>query len=287
MKNSKPVLRLTAVLLAAFLSLGMLCACGEDEEDNPVDEDAAARLQMILSDPWYYTDDTPVAFDQAVSKEFRENGCFEYERSAAQKVFGGDKVKVSKSARNAFVKEYGTSAFDKTAGTGVFLVGDPVFSGAGHSGFYLEYTSDKGKSWSIVDGAFYSDASPQGVRISGKRVYIIMVSQAMCKSYLLYSDDLCQSFRIRDVITLLTDYAELMYFHTTDVEIIDFNAEDGSMTLGWYDYEYVQENGGDAVSFFLTAKFNGKLTEGVVESADDEYIEKTAEKLDNTDVLND
>ena len=102
MKNSKLVLRLTAVLLAAFLSLGMLCACGEDEEDNPVDEDAAARLQMILSDPWYYTDDTPVAFDQAVSKEFRENGGFEYERSAAQKVFGGDKVKVSKTACRAF-----------------------------------------------------------------------------------------------------------------------------------------------------------------------------------------
>ena len=93
---------MTAVLLAAFLSLGMLCACGEDEEDNPVDEDAAARLQMILSDPWYYTDDTPVAFDQAVSKEFRENGGFEYERSAAQKVFGGDKVKVSKTACRGF-----------------------------------------------------------------------------------------------------------------------------------------------------------------------------------------
>ena len=102
MKNSKPVLRLTAGLLAAFLSLGMLCACGEDEEDNPVDEDAAARLQMILSDPWYYTDDTLVAFDQAVSKEFRENGGFEYERSAAQKVFGGDKVKVSKTACRGF-----------------------------------------------------------------------------------------------------------------------------------------------------------------------------------------
>ena len=53
------------------------------------------------------------------------------------------------------------------------------------------------------------------------------------------------------------------------------------MTLGWYDYEYVQEMGGDAVSFFLTAKFNGTLTEGVVESADDDYISKTAEKLDN------
>ena len=44
--------------------------------------------------------------------------------------------------------------------------------------------------------------------------------------------------------------------------------------------------GGDAVSFFLTAKFNGDLTEGTVQSADDNYIEKSAEKIDNTDEMN-
>ena len=280
MKNKKTFLRLMASMLALMLSLSAMSACG-DKEDSTEDEDAAARLQAILSDPWYYTDETPVEFDQPVSKMFKKDGGFEYEKSKAQKVFGGDKVKVSKSERNTFVKENGTGVFDKAAGTGVFLVSDPAFSGMNHHGFYLEYTSDKGKSWKICESAYYTDASPQDIRKKKKKVYIFMRSEPSSKSYILYSDDLCQTFRIRDVITLLTDYAELMYFHTGDMEIIDFNAEDGSMTLGWYDYEYVQEMGGDAVSFFLTAKFNGTLTEGVVESADDDYISKTAEKLDN------
>lgn len=286
MKNHKYfLLRLMAALTAIMMTLTVMAACGE-EEDSSVDEDAAARLQSILSDPWYYTDDTPVEFDQPVSKDFQKDGGFEYEKAQAQKVFGGDKVKVSKSKRNTFVKENGVGVFDEKKGTGVFVVSDPAFSGMNHHGFYLEYTSDKGKTWKICDGAYYTDAYPKEVRMSGNRVYIVMVSEPANKSYILYSDDLCQTFRIRDVITLLSDYAELMYNHTADVEIIDFNAEDGSITLGWYDYEYVQEMGGDAVSFFLTAKFNGDLTEGTVQSADDNYIEKSAEKIDNTDEMN-
>ena len=35
------------------------------------------------------------------------------------------------------------------------------------------------------------------------------------------------------------------------------------------------------MNYFLTAKFNGDLTEGVVVSADDDYIKKSAEKSDN------
>jgi len=248
MKNKKSFLRMIASAVAICMTLCAVSACGE-KEDNSVDEDAAARLQAILSDPWYYTDDTPVEFDQPVSKEFKKNSGFEYEKAQAQKVFGGDKVKVSKSDRNAFVKENGKGVFDKASGTGVFLVSDPAFSGMNHAGFYLEYTSDKGKNWKICDGAYYTDAYPKEIRISGKKVYIVMVSEPLSKSYILYSDDLCQTFRIRDVITLLPDYAELMYCHTADVEIIDFHTEDGSMTLGWYDYEYIQETGGDAVSF--------------------------------------
>ena len=280
MKTDKNILRLLACVLAVLLSVSSMTAC-DDDEDNSVDEDAAARLQAILSDPWYYTDDTPIEFDQPLNKMFKKDGGFEYEKSKAQKVFGGDKVKVSKSERNEFVKEYGTFAFDKAAGTGACFVSDPAFSGMNHHGFYIEYTADKGQTWKICDGAYYTDAYAKDIRISGNKVYIFMVSEPSSKSYILYSDDLCRTFRIRDVITLLTDYAELMYFHTDSMDIIDFNAEEGSMTLGWYDYEYVQEMGGDAVSYFLTAKFNGDLTEGVVESADDDYISKTAEKLDN------
>ena len=283
MKN-KFYLKSLALLLAFFLMQTSMSACGESEKHDENSE-AAARLDEILSDPWYYTDDTPVEFDQPVSKAFLKDGGFEYEKSEAQKVFGGDKVKVSKSERNAFVKDYGTCVFDKAAGTGVFMVSDPEFSGMSHHGFYLEYTSDKGKSWKICDGAYYDASYPKDIRIAGERVYIILCSEPSMKSYILYSDDLCKTFRIRDVITLLPDYAELMYCHTADVAIIDFNTEDGAMTLGWYDYEYIQETGGDAVSYFLTAKFNGKLTEGSLVSADDAYISKSAEKIgDNEEI---
>lgn len=280
MKGEKRFLSRIAALLALLLALSAVSACGKDENSSE-DEDAAARLQQILSDPWYYTDDVPVEFDQPVSDLIKKDGGFEYEKAKAQKVFGGDKVKVSKSKRNAFVKEYGTGVFDESAGTGVFLINDPEFSGAGHHGFYLEYTSDKGAEWNICDGAYYTDAYVKDIRLSGNQVYLFMVSEPSNKSYILYSDDLCRTFRIRDVITLLPDYAELMYFHTGDMEILDFRAEDGSVTIGWYDYEYIEHTGGDAMNYFLTAKFNGDLTEGVVVSADDDYIKKSAEKSDN------
>ena len=282
--KKRSVLRLLAALVAVMLPLSAMSACGDAEEDSD-DDDAAATLEQVLSDPWYYTSDEPVEFEQEVSAEFQKDGGFEYEKAQAQKFFEGKKVKVAKSARNEFVKENGMSVFDKSSGTGVFLVSDPAFSGMSHHGFYLEYTSDKGKKWKIRDGAYYDSAYPKEIKLAGDRVYIIMCSEPAMKSYILYSDDLCQTFRIRDVITLLPDYAELMYCHTANVEIVDFNAEDGSMTLGWYDSEYVQETGGDAVNFFLTASFNGELTEGTVVSADDEYIQRTAETIGNNDEI--
>ena len=79
MKGEKRFLSRIAALLALLLALSAVSACGKDENSSE-DEDAAARLQQILSDPWYYTDDVPVEFDQPVSDLIKKDGGFEYEK---------------------------------------------------------------------------------------------------------------------------------------------------------------------------------------------------------------
>jgi hypothetical protein len=285
MKKQMRINRVLAAALVLLLSFGVLSGCGDDDKGTQsVDE--KVTLEQILSDPWYYTSDEPVEFDQPVNKLMKSGG-FEYEKAEAQKFFGGKPGKVSASERNQFVKTYGTGAFDKS-GTGVFLIGDPEFSGMNHSGFYLEYTSDKGNTWKLLDGAYYDSAYVTGVRISGKKVYIFLTSEPAMKSYILYSDDLCRNFRIRDVITLLPDYVELMYCHTAGVELIKFDSETGAMTLGWSDADYTGREGaeGAEAAHFLIASFNGELTEGSVDYADDEYIRNTAEKIGDFEEIN-
>ena len=263
-----------AVLVAA------ISACGDSGKNSDHNDKERQRLEQVLSNEWYYTDDTPVEFDQPVSEMFLRDGGFEYEKSVAKKFYNGKKVKYSKSRRNELVKEYGVYKFSKS-GTGVFVVSDPEFSGMNHHGFYIEYTADKGKTWKICDGAYYGPAYLYDMFLSGKRVYLVLVSGVYMKSYILYSDDFCSTFRTRDVITLLPDYAEKLYYHTQDIDVISFNEKDGSMTLGWSDGEYREKcrNEGKEQEYFLTAKFNGNLTKGKVIFADDQYISESAEEV--------
>ena len=243
-------------------------------------------MEEVLRNPWYFTDNTPLEFDQPVSEFFQKDDGFEYEKAQASEYFKEKKVKVSKNKRNAFVKNNGMFTFSD-AGTGICVVDEPEFAGMNHKGYYIEYTADKGKTWKIC-GAYYASASVDGIWLAGNRVYILMVSEAAMeeseKSYFLYSDDLCEHFYIRDPITLLPDYAELMYCHTRDVAVLDFNKDDGAMTLGWSDDEFrkLTHEEGEKDKFFLTAKFNGELTKGAVMTADNEYIRNSAEEISGT-----
>ena len=75
--------RLLTLMFAMLLFLTAVVSCGDKEEKN-ADETKAARFEETLNDPWYYTDDTPVEFDQPVSEFFQKDFGFEYEKAQAE-----------------------------------------------------------------------------------------------------------------------------------------------------------------------------------------------------------
>lgn len=263
-----------AMTLCVSVILGLTSGC-EFENKNTENQE-----QSNIDDE-DFVDNGNVELDFSVSEAFLNNEGFEYEREAANSYYGSDDYnEPSNTYRNEWVYEYGTCAFDDS-GNGVFVVEDPEAAGMNKHLVYIEYTSDYGKTWNICNGGFYSSYYFNDIKVVGKKVYFVLQSGASENRYILYSDDLCKSFKARNVAKMLPQYGESIFNDFHSVNILNIDKKDGSLILGLYDYNYVSYpvigDSDDYSSFqetnyFLIAKVNSNLSSCNVIYADDKYI---------------
>lgn len=196
----------------------------------------------------------------------------EFEREIAYRYYHNDEVRneLPDTERNQWVSgvDWGSVWGFDDEGHGVFAVG--LDAAMQQSQWYVEYTSDYGETWSGA-GMYSLVGGISDVKVSGNRVVFSVVSSANPSKYsLMYSDDLCQTFYLRNTI----DYAPASLtavlqddkdFFNMRMSLLNID-EDGSLLLGWYlinrvsvsDFEYFSDS---VCSYFLIGKTNADLTQ--------------------------
>lgn len=262
MPNKSVVGKMIAVAAAAALCLAMPClsGCGQSPEKGTSGQ---SQVSAEISDVF--------TFEDRVEEGFLNDGGFQYEKYKAAEVFGGKAKSPSDTKRNKWVEDYGECAFD-TSGTGVFVVTDPEYAGMHHYMYYFETTSDKGKTWQVQKNSMYGSHYCGDIRISGKKVYLFTNSYVGENACVVFSDDLCDSFKTIDPLRLLPNYSELKNVTASTMSVLNFNRSTGETVVGFGDLEYSQNE----KESFLIARFNGDFTEGKVLYSDEDYISSAA-----------
>lgn len=269
--------------LATVVALALLCGCTPSSDAvSQSDKSITVQNTQLDYENWYFTDNDIVEWHGSTSKEFMNEKNFQYEREAARRYYQRDNYKELKDTpRNEMLDAYGLCAFD-SKGNGVFVIEDPEGLGMHHHMYYIEYTTDYGKTWNVSNKYFYFSYYIYELRVIGNRVLMIAGSDVQSKSFILYSDDMCKTFRRCDIAAHLPEYKKNLFYRTENMQILDVNQKDGSIILGFYDEKETYypsfgeyNNIGSEKKQFLIVRANREFKSFEVIYADDEYIEKT------------
>ena len=195
----------------------------------------------------------------------------EFEREIAYRYYHGSesRTELTDTERNQWMSgiDWGSVWGFDDKGHGVFAVG--LDASMQQSQWFIEYTSDYGETWSGA-GMYSLVGWITDVRVAGNRVVFSVTSNMYDSKYsLMYSDDLCQSFYLRDTIDFAPASLTAVLQDEKDEPKMGMNilniGDDGSVVLGWYlknhinisGFEYFNDN---VCNYFLIGKTNAELT---------------------------
>ena len=256
-KNTKSLLTLLAFAMAIFLILGSLTACGTSRnQEAPVREaDELTRSEL---------------YEEIAALLDGED--HEFEREIAYRYYndGERKNELSETERNKWMEEESAWGFD-ASGNGVFAVEVDAFMC--QRLYFIEYSSDYGETWTSA-GTYLMTTDIDDVKVAGERV-VFSVWNGVTESghNLVYSDDMCKSFRERDTIDFAPQELKAALKKEDfriDMDLLGIEQSDGSVVLGWYkrtEPERVNRDGMNQRNYFLIGQTNADFTQMQVLSA--------------------
>lgn len=195
----------------------------------------------------------------------------EFEQEIAYRYYHGGEAssELADTERNQWMSgiEWGSVWGFDDEGHGVIAVG--LGAAMHQSQRFIEYTSDYGETWSSA-GMYFFVGEISDVKVSGNRIVFSVVSSVNESKYsLMYSDDLCQTFYLRDTIDFAPASLTAVLSDEKDEPKMGMNIlnidNDGSVVLGWYLNNRVSvsefKDFNDSVrNYFLIGKTNADLT---------------------------
>lgn len=177
-------------------------------------------------------------YDDEISLLDEEDHQFEQEIAYRYYHNGDSQSELSDSERNQMLSDSVWGFDDK--GHGVFAV--QLDASMNQSVYFIEYTTDYGETWTGA-GTYNLVTWIEDIKVSGDRVVLSVGNNVNeSKHSLVYSDDMCQSFKERDTI----DFAP---HHLTAViqgedaqlgmDVLSIDKTDGSVVLGWYEDRFI------------------------------------------------
>lgn len=194
----------------------------------------------------------------------------QFEREIAYRYYHGGEPReeLSDTERNQWMSQ-GKWSFDSN-GNGVFLLN--LEGSMSQTWNWVEYTNDYGESWTSA-GVYGVVTQIDDIKVAGSRV-VFTVENGVTESRhnLVYSDDLCQSFRMCDTIAFAPDYLKTILNQDGShigMDLLSLDESDGSVMLAWYDEEHVSVSGFDEFNqeaenkrdYFLIGKTNPDFTQ--------------------------
>lgn len=303
MKNrNTPPLRLLLVLaMTLALLLGCLSGCAKTEVQPEVSPAASSDVQSeaVASAPAEAPEESAAAsaamteesvsisVEETVTREAQpldrheldeksaailDGDDHEFEQEIAYRYYHGGEAstELADTERNQWMSgiDWGSVWGFDDEGHGIFAVG--LDAAMHQSQWYIEYTSDFGKTWSGA-GMYFFVGGISDVKISGNRVVFSVVSSVNESKYsLMYSDDLCQTFYMRDTIDFAPHYLTSVLHNEKEASHLGMDIlsidDDGSVVLGWYLWNHISvsefENFNDEKQdYFLIGNTDAALTQ--------------------------
>lgn len=284
-KNTRSLRILLAFTMTLSQILGTLTACGTSQAPAPTETGASqgtasvSEAKEVSSAPGEASESAAAGQEPSVSEAtdltredldeetaaLLDGEDHDFEREIAYRRYhdGESRMELSDTERNQWM-EKSIWGFDAN-GNGVFAVN--VDASMSQAWYFIEYTSDYGETWTSA-GVYRMIKLIDDVKITGSRV-VFSVENGVTESRhsLVYSDDLCKSFRERDTIDFVPRNMKAIweeYGSQIGMDMLGIEQSDGSVVLGWYKSNGLEEfsqNGMNHHDYFLIGQTNADFTQ--------------------------